>query len=677
VGDVDGSPRRAATLRRTTRESGQNVSGGGLWDHSAGDEPRSHSDTNSPIRHPEMGGWNESSAGAGGATSPARRTDVRRSFSSSRIGVSSDGWREAIRPVRDAAARGVTSNDALQTATKQFLDKCEIGFPALGDASQKEVATDVLLLMRAINRPAAPSGSGGGGGGGLEASAGRSFGDGFNALLGDLLTSQKLALDTEVVTTLAVFYRAHLNLNGSGSQRGGGGGGGGGFGSVSDSLKVLAQLLQDGGAHLAPSESEALLSSILPLILPANSPPLHQPAGGGGDEGGGAGTTPRDRPSSGRSRGGGRETSRHALNALGALISRSPPGAITTAAHTAAGEALVGLFDAETGGGGGGSGPGRGGSSGGGGGGRPPEDAGSSRYFAAITRCVHLAAAPERHAWPDAVVAGLVGHLRRFFLYGAGPITTAATAAAAAVSTGAVEGGAVGEGSTGGAWGRAGGASPAGGVTSPPPGPASPAKGGYVPPHLRGAAASGGGGGGGGGSGGGGGGGGGDGGGGGSGRGGGGGGGSSDSESDTDSLSGGDRSLGDRFGASRVRGNAVLCVASLARGAPRSLHGHWGKLLPTSSAQLLPRSPTVTLLRCVVLDPAPRVRAAAAAAVAQLMDGAATRQYLAVAEVRLNTKGQVMRRNFSSLSSTLGRAVLIDPIKPTKAPGIKRFETRF
>jgi hypothetical protein len=49
------------------------------------------------------------------------------------------------------------------------------------------------------------------------------------------------------------------------------------------------------------------------------------------------------------------------------------------------------------------------------------------------------------------------------------------------------------------------------------------------------------------------------------------------------------------------------------------------------------------------------VRAAAAAAVAQLLDGGATRQYLAAAEVRVNTKtGQVMRRNFASLSSTLG-----------------------
>ena len=41
-------------------------------------------------------------------------------------------------------------------------------------------------------------------------------------------------------------------------------------------------------------------------------------------------------------------------------------------------------------------------------------------------------------------------------------------------------------------------------------------------------------------------------------------------------------------------------------------------------------------------DPAPRVRAAAAAAVAQLLEGPATRQYLAAAELRVNPKtGQV------------------------------------
>ena len=104
-----------------------------------------------------------------------------------------------------------------------------------------------------------------------------------------------------------------------------------------------------------------------------------------------------------------------------------------------------------------------------------------------------------------------------------------------------------------------------------------------------------------------------------------------------------------------MRANAALCVASLARANPRSLHAHWSKLLPTSPGQLLPRSPTATLLRLVVADPSPRVRAAAAAATAQMLEGSATRQYLAAAEVRVHPKtGLVIRRNFASLSSTLG-----------------------
>jgi hypothetical protein len=124
------------------------------------------------------------------------------------------------------------------------------------------------------------------------------------------------------------------------------------------------------------------------------------------------------------------------------------------------------------------------------------------------------------------VVTGLVGHLRRFFLYGAG-----------AGGAGGGDSASGGGGGSGSAAGGDGGAA-AGGITSP-------SKAGYVPPHLRNSRGGGGG----------------------------GGGGSSDSDaSDSDSLSGG-RDVGDRFGASRVRSNAVLCVASLARGNPRSLHG--------------------------------------------------------------------------------------------------------
>ena len=177
-----------------------------------------------------MGGWNSEAANAGGAS-----TARHRSFSASRSlnaggGGSEASWRSAIKPVKDAAARGQNSNDALQAAVRKFLDACELGFPSLGDAANKELASDVLLLVRAINRPPQPSdeGSGGGGSGAgsgsgsgdSSAAATRSIGDGFNALLGDLLTSQKIALDAEVVTTLAAYYRAQLNPPRSGAAEG-------------------------------------------------------------------------------------------------------------------------------------------------------------------------------------------------------------------------------------------------------------------------------------------------------------------------------------------------------------------------------------------------------------------------------------------------------------------------
>jgi hypothetical protein len=61
------------------------------------------------------------------------------------------------------------------------------------------------------------------------------------------------------------------------------------------------------------------------------------------------------------------------------------------------------------------------------------------------------------------------------------------------------------------------------------------------------------------------------------------------------------------------------------------------------------------VVRCALNDPSPRVRAAALAATAHLLEGPATRTYFAAAEVRFNSKtGAVIRANFASLSSTLG-----------------------
>ena len=468
-----------------------------------------------------MGGWRDDGPSPG--PSPGRRRgEPRRSFSS-RSGGSGEAWRDAIRPVKSAAAKGVNSADALRVAVRNFLDdSCGIGtgFPSVGDATPRDIASDVLLLMRAVNRPP-------------DAPPGRTLGEAFDALLGHLLTAGKIALDAEVVATLAAYYRARLADPNASTA------------SVNDALKTLAHVLQEGGNHAPPAEVDALFPATFARVGDAS-----------------------------------RDVSRHALGAIGALVSRSPAGTVTAAAHAAAGDAVVASLDRIANGARGGA---------------FPEDSSASRYLAAATRCAQLCAAPERASWSEATVAALVAHLRRCFAYGVTSRTDMSDMEPSATTNDAA--------------------------------PMSPSRGGYVPPHARrvearaGSSAVG----------------------------------SSDSDaSDAESLRGESRD-GDRFGSSRVRANAALCVASLARANPRSLHAHWSKLLPTSPGQLLPRSPTATTLRLVVADPSPRVRAAAAAAIAQMLEGNATRQYLAAAEVRVHPKtGLVIRRNFASLSSTLG-----------------------
>lgn len=510
----------------------------------------------------DMGGWHEASRAP-----PSRaRREERRSFAARAGGAP---WRVAIAPVKDAA-RSSSSGDALRTAVRSFLDDSSgLGPPPDGDASPAEISADVLLLARAVNRPDVS-------GAGEASTSGRGA---LDALVGDLLAAQRLHLDREFVATLAEYYLGALTTDDDEKED---------PRATQTSLKTLAQLLQEGGAHLAAREVDALISALLAKVS-------YKKTGGdlaGGEKGG------REAESR-NARSGARDTARHAFNALGALVSRaSQGGCVSPRAHVAVGEAIVAAFDAET----------RGVASSPAGApatlgrDRPPEDAGSARLFAAATRCAHVCAGAgggeRRLTWPDEVVGALVTHLRRFFAYG--------------LNSGSAPGGGGGDEV-----------------------PSSPGRGGYVPPHLRSGGGAGGG-----------------------------GGlaadrgdGSSDSDaSDAEgSLRGSNGGFGDRFGASKVRANAALCVGALARADSRSMHAHWPKLLPTSVTQLLARSPTATIVRCALNDPSPRVRAAATAATASLLEGPATKRYLAAAEVRTNPKtGAVVRANFASLSSTLG-----------------------
>jgi len=409
-----------------------------------------------------MGGWRDdpSPAPSPGARH-ARRTHAPRPPGSS---APAGSWRDLIRPVKDAAAKGRGEDDALGVATARFLERARSagdGFPSLGDAPASEVTGDVVLLARAVNRPGAPPSPDADPASASASPAAASF----DALLADLLAAQKLALDAETVAALAAFYRARLASATEVTPAA----------RVDECIKVLAQLLQEGGAHILPSEVDALLPALLAKVA-------HQTRtrrGGNGNErpsSSSASSSSADadasdlaeRPSRDK------ETSRHALNAIGALVSRSPAGAVAEAARVAVGEALVAALDdaaLERRGEGSQSQvsqfrkSARGGFA---------LDAVSSRYLAAVARCAHLCAAPDGAGgalapWPDRVVAPLVAHLRSLLSYG------------------------VADESKGGERERererervAPPSSASSDASSAPP-PASPSRGGgYVPPHLRG-----------------------------------------------------------------------------------------------------------------------------------------------------------------------------------------------
>jgi hypothetical protein len=361
--------------------------------------------------------------------------------------------------VKDAAAKGRGEDDALGVATARFLERARSagdGFPSLGDAPASEVTGDVVLLARAVNRPGAPPSPDAD-----PASASASpAASAFDALLADLLAAQKLALDAETVAALAAFYRARLASATEVTPAA----------RVDECIKVLAQLLQEGGAHILPSEVDALLPALLAKVAQTrtrrggNERPSSSSASSSSADA--DASDPAERPSRDK------ETSRHALNAIGALVSRSPAGAVAEAARVAVGEALVAALDeaaleARREGSQSQVSPFRKSARGG-----FALDAVSSRYLAAVARCAHLCAAPDGVGgalapWPDRVVAPLVAHLRSLLSYG------------------------VADERKGGESERerervAPPSSASSDASSAPP-PASTSRGGgYVPPHLRG-----------------------------------------------------------------------------------------------------------------------------------------------------------------------------------------------
>ncbi|KAL4421841.1 hypothetical protein ABPG77_001323 [Micractinium sp. CCAP 211/92] len=141
---------------------------------------------------------------------------------------------------------------------------------------------------------------------------------------------------------------------------------------------------------------------------------------------------------------------------------------------------------------------------------------------------------------------------------------------------------------------------------------------------------------------------------------------SSDSESsDAESVAGGE---GGRHHASRVRSAALTCLQLLAKADPRSLHGSWTALLPASDVvQSGPRRSGAagpparavggaSIAHLLLLDPHLRVRHAAAATLATLLEGPSQRAYLAVGEARDLERQPV--RGFITLSASLGQMLV-------------------
>ena len=391
---------------------------------------------------------------------PGLATRVERTRRAPGSSAPAGSWRDLIRPVKDAAAKGRGEDDALGVATARFLERARSagdGFPSLGDAPASEVTGDVVLLARAVNRPGAPPSPDAD-----PASASASpAASAFDALLADLLAAQKLALDAETVAALAAFYRARLASAAEVTPAA----------RVDECLKVIAQLLQEGGAHILPSEVDALLPALLAKVAQTrtrrggngNERPSYSSASSSSSADADA-SDPAERPSRDK------ETSRHALNAIGALVSRSPAGAVAEAARVAVGEALVAAPTTRP------RGPP---------GGFPIRGFVSAirargpprRRLQPVPRGRRSVRAPVRGAgrrgralapWPDRVVAPLVAHLRSLLSYG------------------------VGDESKGGGERerereRVAPPSSASSDASSAPPPASPSRGGgYVPPHLRG-----------------------------------------------------------------------------------------------------------------------------------------------------------------------------------------------
>ncbi|KAG0197753.1 HEAT repeat-containing protein 6 [Mortierella sp. GBA30] len=105
----------------------------------------------------------------------------------------------------------------------------------------------------------------------------------------------------------------------------------------------------------------------------------------------------------------------------------------------------------------------------------------------------------------------------------------------------------------------------------------------------------------------------------------------------------------------KVRLNALLCLQTLARGAPKQLQPHWPKFLTTSSisAPLTSRSHrTPSLLVLIGSDPISTVRSAACTVLGHILES--SKQYLAMAEEKAIVSETKSHTGILTLSERVG-----------------------
>lgn len=121
---------------------------------------------------------------------------------------------------------------------------------------------------------------------------------------------------------------------------------------------------------------------------------------------------------------------------------------------------------------------------------------------------------------------------------------------------------------------------------------------------------------------------------------------------------------------SKVRSLSLSCMQTAAKSNPKALHSYWTALLPDAddrfgddpsalnwtSSRDQSMHPSFSLATFLVSDPCPKVRQAAANALATLFEGPAQRAYLAIAE--WTEQSGTTTRAFIPLSYSLGRAIV-------------------